>query len=280
MKTVYTTEELRASQFHYQGKTMSYDEVSKALGQHPEQSNDDARTRIINKMLNKPNSKMKLVGAGKKSYDQKVIEAVYEEVVVEDTIEALADMAIQTSEESRAQKAETKGDVVHAVKTLTVTDIDLSNQLEHYLAGKLIRFTRVPGDNGQSIFVMQNITDTDINKINGYLSRKEFGVKADAALKKSFEATSIATKGVVEVTGKVTAGVVNVATATTVQVGKSLVDIGSNAYVNARRESMKQKERLSVDPDFLEASMAVKRGMNSLKAKLGFGSSKERMGWS
>lgn len=274
----YSTEQLKSMEYHYQGKTMTYEEAAAALGQGS--ADDASKSRVILKMLNKAGSKMKIVGDKKKSYDQKVIEAVYEEIAVEDTIAVLDEIAIINSEEKRAQKAESKGDVVYPVKNLTITDIDQANSLENWLNKKAIRFARVPGAQGESIFVLQNITDTDVNKINGHLGRYELGVKADAATKATFDATAVATKGIIQATGKVTAGVVNVTTSTVVQTGKSLVDIGSSAYVNARKEAMKQKQKLAVDAEFLEASAAMKRGMSTLKSKLGFGSSKERAGWS
>ena len=278
-KQMYTVEQLQGQQYFFKGKVMSFDEAAAALGQGGNASVEE-KVRVIIKMLDRGDSKFKVHGQKKKNHDQKVLEAVYEEVLVEDTLEAYQEVHVSKSEEQRAQQAEAKGDVVHAVKNLTITDPRHAGLLSDYLQKVGIRFDVVPLSSGDQMFVMQNISDIDINKINGKLGRIELGEKADKVFKEGVASVSVATKGAVQVTGKVAEGVMNVATSTTIQLGKSLADIGAGAFVQAKRESAKQKRALAQNPEFLEASLAMKKATASLKAKIGFGAAKERAGWS
>ena len=276
--SMYTIEQLKAMQFYYQGKVMAFDEAGSALGQGA--ADDADKARVINKMISRKDSKFKIHGDKKKGHDQKVIEAVFTEIGIEDRIEVLSEVAVVKSEQERAGKAESKGDTVHAVKTLTLVDYIHADALEHYLTEKGIRYQRLMDGEGNQVFVMQNISDGDINKINGLLGRIELGEKADAVFKASVKGISTGTKATVQVAGKAIEGATNVVTSTGVQLGKSLVDIGAGAYVNAKKEVIKQTQAASMNPEILETTLAIKRGITSLKAKLGFGGAKERGGWS
>ena len=278
-KEIYTLKQLMEQNYFYKGKVMTFDEASAALGQGGDASIED-KIRVITKMLDRADSKFKVHGAKKKNHDQKVIEAVVQEILVEDTLEAYEEVHTQKSEEKRAQQAEAKGDVVHAVKNLTITDPRHASLLSDYLTKVGIRFTPVPLETGDTMFVMQNISDIDINKINGKLNRIEMGEKADKVFKESVAATSTVTKGAVQAAGKATEGIVNVVTATSIQLGKSLADIGAGTFVQAKRETAKQKRALAQNPEFLEASLAMKKMGAGIKAKLGLGQAKERAGWS
>lgn len=278
MQRTYAIEELKSLAYFYQGQVRDFEEAAKALGQGA--APDTEKARVINKMLGRGDSKFRIHGQQKPNHDQKVIEAVYTEIAMEDTLEALEEMKVEKSEEQREMHAEKNGDEIFAMKTLTLTDITHADKLENHLKLKAIRYQRVMTGDMHPMFILQNISETDISKINGVLGRIEMGEKVDAAFQTGVGALATGTKGAVQAAGKVTEGALNVVTATGIQLGKSLADVGAGAFVTARRESKKQKQALAMSPEALETGLAIKQGMTSLKAKLGFGNKKERAGWS
>lgn len=266
----YTQEVLMELEFHFKGKVMSFDEAAAALGMGGN-SPESEKARVINLALNKPNAKIKVVGQKKPTKQEVAIADVHGEMVVEDTITMLTYEEFEQKKHERFMAAEDNGEEIFPVKLLEMNRTKDAIELGYFLNHKGIQFDKAQSPSGKPMLVIYDLTESDLNAIEKKMARMMTAEKVGEGFDKTVGGLSTTTKTAVAVTGKVTEGAVNIVTATAVQTGKSVMEIGAGAYVSARDEYAKQRERAAMNPEMLEAGLAVKRGFNAIKAKFGFG---------
>ena len=278
MSTVnYPTEFLQGSTFIYRSKAMTFEEVATALGQGGKSPEEQAR--VINKRLAFGDTHLRLQQP-KQTREDKIVQSIQEDILVEDALEAMEEVAIIKHEERREQQYEER-DQFHESKMLTIHDFHQANQLEDFLRENKYRYQRLMNpQSGSIVFMIQNIWDTDIQKISKKLGRMEMGERANELFRKGVGGASTGTKGVVQVTGKVVEGTAAVVVSTGAQLVKSTLDAASTTFISAKREARKQKMALASSPEALETGQALKSMMNGVKNRMGFGRPKQRGNWS
>lgn len=278
MNTVnYPTEFLAGSTFIYRSKAMTFEEVATALGQGGKPIEEQAR--VINKRLAFGDTHLRLQQP-KQTREDKIVESIQQDIMIEDALEAMEEVAVIKQEERREQQYEER-DQFHESKMLTLHDFHQANQLEDFLKESKYRHQRLMDpQSGSIVFIIQNIWDTDIQKISKKLARMEMGERANEMFRKGVGGASVGTKGIVQVAGKAVEGTASVVVSTGAQLVKSTLDAASTTFVSAKREARKQKMALASSPEALETGQALKSMMNGMKSRMGFGKSKQRGNWS